>query len=90
MKLHHLLEQEADELKRLLGGRAGAMASQGSGNGVDEAATRAALSRLKTDMASRRLHEASTSASEVCGNKPVMVLLCTTWQTRGNVFREWF
>lgn len=67
MKLHHLLEQEADELKRLLGGRAGAMAGKGGvpGGAVDEDATRVALSRLKTDMASRRLHEAGVSASEV-------------------------
>lgn len=72
MKLHQLLEQEADELKRLLGGRAGAMASQSGGGAVDEAATRATLSRLKTDMASRRLHEAGTSASEVCGRNTLL------------------
>lgn len=67
MKLHQLLEQEAGELKRLLGGKARAMANQGGGGAGDEASTRATLSQLKTDVASRRLHEASTSASEVCG-----------------------
>lgn len=65
LKLHHLLEQEADELKRLLGAKVG-----GSGgdqpDGANENATRATLARLKKDLASRRLHEATASASEVC------------------------
>lgn len=64
IKLHHLLEQEADELKRLLGARAGA--AGGLPFGVDENATKATLARLKTDLASRRLHEAGVSTSEVC------------------------
>lgn len=63
LKLHHLLEQEADELKRLLGAKAGAIGDQPDGaNDID---TRATLTRLKKDLASRRLHEAAMSASEV-------------------------
>lgn len=61
LKLHHLLEQEADELKRLLGAKAGAVGKHTS----DPMATRATLARLKTDAASRRMHEAGVSTSEV-------------------------
>lgn len=61
LKLHHLLEQEADELKRLLGAKAGTVGKLTS----DPMATRATLARLKTDVASRRMHEAGVSTSEV-------------------------
>lgn len=70
LKLHHLLEQEADELKRLLGAKAGMVGNQVVG--AAESATRATLARLKTDLASRRLHEASVSTSEVRATMPVM------------------
>lgn len=63
MKLHHLLQQEAEELKRLLGERPDNVA--GSSNAVDSCPTRAMLARLKTGLAARRLHEAGASASEV-------------------------
>lgn len=63
MKLHHLLEQEADELKRLLGAQAGVVGDQPLA--VVEKSTRATLARLKADLASRRLHEAGVSTSEV-------------------------
>lgn len=68
LKLHHLLEQEADELKRLLGAKAGAISDQP--DGANDNATRATLARLKKDLASRRLHEAAMSASEVCVYRP--------------------
>lgn len=63
MKLHHLLQQEADELKRLLGAKAGTVGDQPVA--VVEKSTRATLARLKTDLVSRRLHEAGVSTSEV-------------------------
>eukprot|EP00752_Nemacystus_decipiens_P010330 g9202.t1 len=62
MKLHHLLQQEADELKRLLGAKGGVGGEQPA---VVEKSTRATLARLKNDLVSRRLHEASVSTSEV-------------------------
>lgn len=61
LKLHHLLEQEADELKRLLGAKAGTIGKHTS----DPMATRATLAWLKTDAASRRMHEAGVSTAEV-------------------------
>ena len=64
LKLHHLLEQEADELKRLLGAKAGVVGEQPSE--VADNAARATCARLKRDIASRRLHEANVSTSEVC------------------------
>lgn len=64
LKLHHLLEQEADELKRLLGAKAGVVGEQPAE--VADNAARATCARLKRDMASRRLHEANVSTSEVC------------------------
>lgn len=64
MKLHHLLQQEADELKRLLGAKGGVVGEQPAA--VVDKSTRATLARLKTDLVSRRLHEASVSTSEVC------------------------
>lgn len=64
MKLHHLLQQEADELKRLLGAKGGVVGEQPAA--AVEKSTRATLARLKTDLVSRRLHEASVSTSEVC------------------------
>lgn len=63
LKLHHLLEQEADELKRLLGAKADTISGQPDGS--NDNATRATLALLKKDLASRRLHEAAMSASEV-------------------------
>lgn len=63
MKLHHLLQQEADELKRLLGAKAGAVGEQPAT--AVEKSTQATLARLKTDLVSRRLHEAGVSTSEV-------------------------
>lgn len=63
MKLHHLLQQEADELKRLLGAKAGVVGDQPAA--AVEKSTKATLARLKTDLASRRLHEAGVSTSEV-------------------------
>lgn len=64
MKLHHLLQQEADELKRLLGAKAGVVGDQPAA--AVKKSTRATLARLKTDLVSRRLHEAGVSTSEVC------------------------
>lgn len=64
MKLHHLLQQEADELKRLLGAKGGVVGDQPAA--AVEKSTRATLARLKTDLVSRRLHEAGVSTSEVC------------------------
>lgn len=63
MKLHHLLQQEADELKRLLGAKGGVVGDQPAA--AVEKSTRATLARLKTDLVSRRLHEAGVSTSEV-------------------------
>lgn len=64
MKLHRLLQQEADELKRLLGAKAGVVGEQPAA--AVEKSTRATLAQLKTDLVSRRLHEAGVSTSEVC------------------------
>lgn len=63
LKLHHLLEQEADELKRLLGAKAGAIGDQSAVS--NESATQVTLARLKTDIASRRLHETGVATLEV-------------------------
>ena len=65
LKLHHLLEQEAEALKRLLGAKAGAIGKYAEGS--DPNATVATLARLKSDVASRRLHEEGVSTSEVYG-----------------------
>lgn len=64
MKLHHLLQQEADELKRLLGAKAGVIGDHPPA--AVEKSTRATLARLKNDLVSRRLHEAGVATSEVC------------------------
>ena len=67
MKLHHLLQQEADELKRLLGAK-GEVGGEQPAAAVEKS-TRATLARLKTDLVSRRLHEANVSTSEVCWDR---------------------
>jgi len=72
MKLHHLLQQEADELKRLLGAKSGVVGGQPAA--VVEKSTRATLARLKTDLVSRRLHEAGVSTSEVCCQPGIFAL----------------
>lgn len=64
-KVHHLLQQEAEELKRLLAVKSGDAAGQNVVNSED--VTRETLLRAKTDLASRRLYEAAMSASEVVG-----------------------
>lgn len=83
-KVHHLLEQEAQELKRLLAVKPGEIAGRNVVNSED--LTREALLRVKTGLASRRLHEAATSASEVLGRftlgTPVAVL-CLKSNERG-------
>lgn len=76
LKLHHLLEQEADELKRLLGAKAGVVGEQPSE--VADNAARATCARLKRDIASRRLHEANVSTSEVCVGCVRLFLFCAS------------